>query len=101
MFSWCEWPDQTQMNFKIIDTYVDKAIKKVITLRKLSIEKDWPCLICMSETSSANMKSTKLPQDTNQNNPELSKIILLHEKFLQFDWLRAVVFQLNLKYLLV
>ena len=23
--------------------------------------------------------------------------ILLHEKFLQFDWLRAVVFQLNLK----
>ena len=24
--------------------------------------------------------------------------ILLHEKFLQFDWLRAVVFKLNLKY---
>ena len=29
----------------------------------------------------------------------VSCIILLHEKFLQFDWLRAVVFQLNLKYL--
>ena len=27
--------------------------------------------------------------------------ILLHEKFLQFDWLRAVVFLLNLKHLLV
>jgi len=26
-------------------------------------------------------------------------VILLREKFLQFDWLRAVVFQLNLKYL--
>ena len=26
-------------------------------------------------------------------------IILLHEKFLQFDRLRAVVFQVNLKYL--
>ena len=26
-------------------------------------------------------------------------LILQHEKFLQFDWLRAVVFQLNLKYL--
>ena len=26
-------------------------------------------------------------------------IILPHEKFLQSDWLRAVVFQLNLKYL--
>ena len=25
------------------------------------------------------------------------KLILLHEIFLQFDWLRAVVFQLNLK----
>ena len=25
--------------------------------------------------------------------------IPLHVKFLQFDWLRAVVFQLNLKYL--
>ena len=29
----------------------------------------------------------------------ISFIILLYEKFLQFDWLRAVVFQLNLKYL--
>ena len=29
----------------------------------------------------------------------ISLIILLHEKFVQFDWLRAVVFQLNLKYL--
>ena len=26
-------------------------------------------------------------------------LILLHERFLQSDWLRAVVFQLNLKYL--
>ena len=26
-------------------------------------------------------------------------LILLHEKFLQFDWLRAVVFQVDLKYL--
>ena len=29
----------------------------------------------------------------------ICSIILLHETFLQFDWLRAVVFQLNLKYL--
>ena len=29
----------------------------------------------------------------------ISPVILLHAKFLQFDWLRAVVFQLNLKYL--
>ena len=31
----------------------------------------------------------------------ITNLILLHEKFLQFDWLRAVVFQLNLKYLRV
>ena len=30
---------------------------------------------------------------------QLNIIILPQEKFLQFDWLRAVVFQLNLKYL--
>ena len=30
---------------------------------------------------------------------QISKFILLPEKFLQFDWLRADVFQLNLKYL--
>ena len=38
----------------------------------------------------------------NGNRTEWSPIrsvILLHEKFLQSDWLRAVVFQLNLKYL--
>ena len=29
----------------------------------------------------------------------INVVILLHEKFLQFDWLRAAVFKLNLKYL--
>ena len=29
---------------------------------------------------------------------EISSFILLHEKLLHFDWLRVVVFQLNLKY---
>ena len=28
----------------------------------------------------------------------ITSLIPLHEKILQFDWLRAVVFQLNLKY---
>ena len=37
--------------------------------------------------------------DNGKISPKISFIILLHEKFLQFDWLRAVVFQLNLKYL--
>ena len=33
------------------------------------------------------------------NNAIFHTLILLHEKLLQFDWLRAEVFQLNLKYL--
>ena len=33
------------------------------------------------------------------NRASIRIVILQHEKFLQFDWLRAVVFQLNLKYL--
>ena len=42
--------------------------------------------------------------DSKRNGCGISTVnwfILLHEKFLQFDWLRAVVFQLNLKYLRV
>ena len=35
----------------------------------------------------------------NHGKTHIPGIIPLHEKFLQFDWLRAVVFQLNLKYL--
>ena len=40
-------------------------------------------------------------QSISKLNPKqtITPFILLHEKFLQFDWLRAVVFQLNLKYL--
>ena len=34
--------------------------------------------------------------DQYSNDLVIWNIILLHEKFLQFDWLRAVVFQLNL-----
>ena len=36
-----------------------------------------------------------------KDTPKGHSFILLHEKFLQFDWLRAVAFQLNLKYLQV
>ena len=32
-------------------------------------------------------------------NSTVTGIILLHDKFLQFDWLRVVVFHLTLKYL--
>ena len=35
----------------------------------------------------------------NNNYGYFSCYILLHENFLQFDWVRIVVFQLNLKYL--
>ena len=45
--------------------------------------------------ATGNFKNFKRMQKISAVNT----IILLHEKFLQFDWLRAVVFQLNLKYL--
>jgi len=35
----------------------------------------------------------------NERITQILRFILLPEKFLQFDWLRADVFQLNLKYL--
>ena len=38
-------------------------------------------------------------QDCREMSVIIWIIIRLHEKFLQFDWLRAVVFQVNLKYL--
>ena len=38
-------------------------------------------------------------QKNGAMNRLITAFILLHEKFLRFDWLRAVVFQLNLKYL--
>ena len=41
--------------------------------------------------------NSKLFTAIRQN--DINLFILLHEKFLQFDWLRAVVFQPNLKYL--
>ena len=43
------------------------------------------------------------PSSTHPSSVFLSyyilQFILLHEKFLQFEWLRALVIQLNLKYL--
>ena len=43
----------------------------------------------------ANYLNTTLRRESEL----ITTIILLHEKILQFDWLRALVFQLNLKYL--
>ena len=39
-----------------------------------------------------------LPPEHPHRANMITFFILLHDKFLQFDWLRAVVFQLNLKY---
>ena len=46
-----------------------------------------------------NKNKTKLEKVGDNLEDENNIFILLREKFLQFDWLRAVVFQLNLKYL--
>jgi len=49
-----------------------------------------------------NLANIQTPQEIiliSKSRRNVSSVILLREKFLQFDWLRAVVFQLNLKYL--
>ena len=56
-----------------------------------------------NDVTSAKLNTKTAAILVYQNNSAIverfSHFILLHEKFLQFDWLRAVVFQLNLKYL--
>ena len=48
------------------------------------------------------IKTIKVNDNNGDNrNDNINNIVLLREKFLQFDWLRAVAFQLNLKYLQV
>ena len=46
-----------------------------------------------------SLKFTGSYTEVNPGNRQIRRLTLLHEKLLQFDWLRAVVFELNLKYL--
>ena len=54
---------------------------------------------CRSESNVRGLM--EIPRKLYATSYQITGIILQHEKFLQFDWLRAVIFQLNLKYLLV
>ena len=54
-----------------------------------------PFCICLDSVS-----TTLIGEDcTHLIHVSITHFILLQEKFLQFDWLRAVVLQFNLKYL--
>ena len=63
--------------------------------------------IVLLETNTNSVLSQLHPQKCQKGGRQsrvnyeqfITDIILLQEKFLQFDWLRAVVFQLNFKYL--
>ena len=60
-------------------------------------------ILYLTGVSAQNLRDTYSPfwtmyYDGVCNARRLLIIILLHEKFLQFDWLREVVFQYNLKY---
>ena len=57
-----------------------------------------------SGVSAILLNSSRVRMETDKSSlteggVDITMFILLHEKFLQFDWLRAVAFQLNLKYL--
>ena len=58
--------------------------------------------MCTATTAENSSIACKVFQDTTRPDEAIQtvmRIILPQEKFLQFDWLRAVVFQPNLKYL--
>ena len=58
-----------------------------------------PLILEMDEWFSHFLHDLNLPLVVHSNRKGIIAFIILHEKFLQFDWLRAVVFQPNLKYL--
>ena len=62
-------------------------------------------LLSKEITSYKSVKNLGVAMDCNltyaRTYNSINFVILLHEKLLQSDWLRAVVFQLNLKYLRV
>ena len=58
----------------------------------------------VSGVSGILLNSSRVEMETDKSSlteggVDITMFILLDEKFLQFDWLRAVLFQLNLKYL--
>ena len=67
----------------------------------------WPFVFCVqwlkqcnySVDQSAPLTGFQTDFTSNFSCSSITAIILLHEKSLQFDWLRAEVFHLNLKYL--
>ena len=54
-------------------------------------------VLCVSSSDDPPQRTAV--KQTSRFTVWINGVILLHEKFLQIDWLRAVVFQLNLKYL--
>ena len=78
------------------------------TKRKLSILLNFPFLsassnstrlILLREKGSLRSHGRWFAFMKKNRHAKITQLILLHEKFLQFGWLRAVAFHLNLKYL--
>ena len=68
----------------------------------------WDCVLNLSQQAKNitfyYINTNEIPGELLRENlisshVKITCFILLHEKFLEFDWLRAVAFQLNLKYL--
>ena len=73
--------------------------RKVLSSKQYTAICDRICTVSYKRvTQVKKLARSKICRDSCKRGPNF---ILLHEKFLLFDWLRAVVFQLNLKYLLV
>ena len=101
LYTWFELPCQV---IRMLWNPESRTLEPGILLKKSGI----PLKINIQNPSSTDRKLNPVPGIRNPHggiqNPRLpwiSTLILLHEKFRQFDWLRAVVFQLYLKYPLV
>ena len=78
-------------NLFISDNFSTALVKK-LNVKTITGRKTW---IDSSKDEEKPDLGVKKKMDPEQQH-RINFFIILHEKFLQFDWLRAVVFQFNL-----
>ena len=78
---------------------LSRCVRTVFSVSKVSTQICYLKNINLKNHKNPNISCCNALQQICQRGSILDIFILLHGKFLQFDWLRAVAFQLNLKYL--
>ena len=89
----------TNFSTSVVGGYLFQRGVCEIELLTVFIHKAQKCTIIYASKNSRIFRDSYTWYRDGWSYIQISLVILLHEKFLQFDWLRVVVFQLNLKYL--